>query len=117
MTEYTQSIAIDNDALAEKPLPKWRPFKSQLKKYKAEISEDKKASASVGVASGGLTTSNTYKLEHDYFYEYLKNNQHKYIIFDNLETIINNQPVIEALGAIITLIDDPLVLEMDVRFL
>ena len=92
-------------------------FKSQLKKYKAEISEDKKAGASVGFASGGLTTSNTYKLEHDYFYEYLKNNQHKYIIFDNLETIINNQPVIEALGAIITLIDDPLVLEMDVRFI
>ena len=92
-------------------------FKSQLQKYKTEISEDKKAGASAVFASGELSTSNTYKLSYDYFYEYLKNNQHKYIIFDNLETIINNQPVIEALGAIITMIDDPKILKMDVRFI
>lgn len=92
-------------------------FKSQLKKYKSEISEEKKAAANALVATGELATSNTYVFSYDYYYEYLKNNQHKYIIFDNLETIINNQPVIESLGAIITMIDDPKVQETDVKFI
>lgn len=92
-------------------------FKSQLKKNKVEISEEKKATANAILATGELATSNTYVLSYDYFYEYLRNNRHKYIVFDNLETIINNQPIIEALGAIITMIDDPIVQETDVRFI
>ena len=92
-------------------------FISQMKKYKDEISEEKSADVSALLAKTQLKNTNKYKLTYNYFYEFLKINRHKYIVFDNLETITNNQAVIEELGAIITMIDDPKVLEMDVKFI
>ncbi|WP_295086517.1 AAA family ATPase [Ruminococcus sp.] len=92
-------------------------FMSKISQIKTEYSEEKSASANAIFAGGELGTQTTYHIAHNYFLEYLKIHKNNYIIFDNFEAIINNQKFIDDLGAIITLMDDPEVQELNIKFI
>lgn len=92
-------------------------FKSSIDMIKTEYSEEKNAAVKAGIAGGSLATSSTFSVMHNYFWEYLKSKKNNYIIFENIESITNNRSIIEELGAMITMIDDPDVQSQKVKFI
>lgn len=50
--------------------------------------------------------TNEYEIGCNCFVEYLKHNKSDYIIFENFESISDNDKIIKELGCLITLMDD-----------
>jgi len=94
-------------------------FLCKLNKIKTGYSETKEAEVGIPIARGLLQASNSYTLNYDYFVEYLKtlSGNKKYLVFDNFESIISNNKIINELGCLITRMDDPEIQEYTTRFI
>ncbi|MDE5818310.1 MAG: ATP-binding protein [Lachnospiraceae bacterium] len=76
--------------------------------------ETKAAGINVAVASGTLEATTSYEKKVDYFMEFLRYMEHRasdkqkkrYIVFENMEAILDNDELISQLANLITLIDD-----------
>lgn len=83
------------------------------------------ASANAGVAKGELQTESVYENNIDYFLEFLKfmtykanrKEERRYIVFENMETILNSQKLIKELSNLIILTDDDDVLKYKTKFI
>lgn len=82
-----------------------------------ERTETKEAGINIGMAAGNLDISKTYEIRNDFFKMFLRDNKNQSIVLDNFETIINDEKMLEDLSCIITMADDPVVIENDVHFL
>ncbi len=92
-------------------------LKSQINKLQTEYSVNKTATGKAFVAEGTLETLNTYQFQHNYFMEYLNSKKDHYIILENIESITEHQNIIEEIGSLITMTDDPEVQKNNVKFI
>lgn len=94
-------------------------FKNMLARehwtIRTNYTEKKAASIGImGTANGQLETTKSFDTGVDYFMEFLKfmthhareKNQTRYIVFENMETILDKKNIISELANLITLIDD-----------
>ena len=81
-------------------------FAEKIGKIKTEYEESISASAGVGPLRGEGISTSKYIWAEDLYEQFLKRRKLEYIVFDNFETIINNDKVINELGSIITMSDD-----------
>lgn len=104
-------------------------FKSIMSREKWQIrtthSEKMAAEFKVPVAGAQLETTNIFEHSIDYFMEFLKfmsyrainKNQKRYIVFENMEAILNSEQMIKELANFITLIDDEEVAKFRTKFI
>lgn len=104
-------------------------FKSLMSREHWEIrtarSEKMAAELKVPVAGAQLETTSTYENSIDYFMEFLKfmsyrandKRQKRYIVFENMETILNSEQMIKEMANFITLIDDDEVAKFRTKFI
>jgi hypothetical protein len=72
---------------------------------------------SIGFAGGSFNSNETYKVNTDVLWEFIKIRENRVIILDNFESILNNQRVIDEISCLITLADDPLMETYNPRFI
>ena len=92
---------------------------------RTRYSETKQASLKVPIADGGVSHTAEYAPDIDYFLEFLKFMKHRapnkgrkrYIVFENFETIIDNEELIKELSNYIVLIDDDEVLKYNTKII
>lgn len=78
------------------------------------LTETKAAGINIPIAQGSLEATATYDNELDYFREFLKYMEYRaddkqkkrYIVFENMEAILDNEKLVRQLANIITLVDD-----------
>lgn len=92
-------------------------FKNNISDIINSYSEMKSANANAIAISGKLSHTNDYYIGHNFFVEFLKENQNSYIILDNLESIFGEEELIKELGCLITLMDDSVVREFNSKFI
>lgn len=104
-------------------------FQSLMNREKWEIrtsySEKKAAKFNASVAGAELETTTVYENSIDYFMEFLKfmlyrakdKRQKRYIVFENMEAILDSEQMIKELANFITLIDDDEVAEFKTKFI
>ena len=104
-------------------------FKSLMSRENWQIrtaySEKKAAEIKIPVAGAQLETTNSYEKSTDYFMEFLKfmsyramnKNQKRYIVFENMEAILNSEQMIKEMANFITLVDDEEVAKFKTKFI
>lgn len=81
-------------------------FAEKIGKIKTECEEALEGTIGVGIVNSKGASTYKYSFNEDLYVQFLKKKNTEYIVFDNFETIINNDKVINELGSIITLSDD-----------
>lgn len=71
----------------------------------------------LAVASGKYNSNEKYKVNTDILWEYLSYRENRVIILDNFESIINDLQIINDISCLITLADDPLMIEYNPKFI
>lgn len=92
---------------------------------RTKFSEMKRANLKIPIADGGFSNTTEYSTEVDFFMEFLKYMQNRarnkdkkrYIVFENFESIIDNEQLIKELTNLITLVDDDEVLKYKTKFI
>ncbi len=82
-----------------------------------EKNEEKELSGTLAIATGAINTNETYKINTDILWEFIKIRENHVIILDNFESILNNSKVIDEISCLITLADDPLMQTFNPRFI
>jgi hypothetical protein len=92
---------------------------------RTKYTETKRANVKIPIADGGLSHTSEYTHDVDYFLEFLKFMQHRarekdkkrYIVFENFESIVNNEELLKELTNLIILIDDDEVLKYNTKII
>ena len=120
---------IVNLAIASSEKNIYSCFRKIMARERWEIrstrSETMEAGINAAFGNGKLETTKMYKNSTDYFMEFLKFMQHKaknkapkkYIVFENMEAILDNDELIKQLANLITLIDDEEVMKFKTKFI
>ncbi len=92
-----------------------------LKKTKPEIKTEEtssmEAGANISFISGAGGVTSTYQINNDFLWDFIKSNKNRIIVLDNFESIIGKQKVLEDISCLITLADDPRMIEYNPKFL
>ena len=75
------------------------------------------AEANAIFASGGGEVSHEYQINTDFLWGFIKKYKKKVVVFDNFESIIENQQILNDISCLITLADDPRMQECNPKFL
>ena len=96
-------------------------FLKKLGMVPTELYQEKNVKTSFGFpveAGAGMTTKRGYTFYNNEYMSFLKKYcKNKYLIFDNFETIINHDNIVEELRNIINNVDDDEVLELGVKII
>lgn len=92
-------------------------FKSLFSERVVEKTELKSVEINGGVFGGNLEENKTIEVVHDYFKMFLDKNKDTLIVFENFEIIISERNILESLSCIITMADDPIMLNSNTKFL
>ena len=104
-------------------------FQQIMSREKWEIrssrSETMSANITAGVAGGQLEATKVFENKVDYFYEFLKfmrhraqdRNKKRYIVFENMEAILDDSELIKQLANLITLVDDDEIAKFKTKFI
>ena len=104
-------------------------FKKIMSSKKWEIrtkrTDKMSTEANAGIAKGGLQSESVYENNIDYFMEFLKfinykarnKDRPKYIVFENMESILDNEKLIKELSNLIILTDDDEVIKYKTKFI
>ena len=92
---------------------------------RTKYTETKRANLKVPVADGGVSHTAEYDSGIDYFMEFLKFMKHRaknkkkkrYIVFENFESIINNDDLVRELTNFIIMVDDDEVLKYNTKLI
>lgn len=92
-------------------------FRNAIPRLACKYSDTKEASVNVALAEGKTSVTNEYEIGCNCFVEYLKHNKCDYIIFENFESITDNDIIIKELGCLITLMDDEYISSFNTKFI
>lgn len=92
-------------------------IRNTYKEIEIGRSETKIAEANAIFASGGGKVLREYQINPDFLWGFIKKNTDKVVVFDNFESIINNQQILDDISCLITLADDPRMQKYDPKFL
>lgn len=92
-------------------------FRNAIPRLACKYSDTKEASVNVALAEGKTSVTNEYEIGCNCFVEYLKHNKSDYIIFENFESISDNDKIIKELGCLITLMDDEYISSFNTKFI
>ena len=92
-------------------------FQTKLGRIETGETETMGAQVSAVIAGGGLQHEKSYSVSKDIYMEYCKKNKKKILVFDNFEAIISNDLQKKEFANILIRIDDPMILEFDVRII
>lgn len=92
-------------------------FESEVGEVMVERSETMKTQANAIVAAGGLESNKKYHRVNHYLDLFLDKYKNNIIVLDNFESIINNEEILNDLSCIITMADDPKIVNSGVKFI
>ena len=92
-------------------------FESEVGDVMVERCETMKTEATAIVATGGLESNKTYQHVNHYLDLFLKKYKNHIIVLDNFESIIKSEEILNDLSCIITMADDPKIMDNGVKFI
>ena len=92
-------------------------IRSTFKEIETGRSETISAEANVLVASSSGEICHEYQINTDFLWGFIRRNKNKVVVFDNFESIIENQQILNDISCLITLADDPRMQEYNPKFL
>lgn len=92
-------------------------IKRTYKEIETIRKEKMAAELNAALAKGVGETSHEYQINTNFLWEFIKNNNKKIVVFDNFESVINNQQILNDISCLVTLADDPRMQKHNPRFL
>lgn len=92
-------------------------LKKLMPEIKTEETTSLGADASIPLISGSGEVTSTYEINNDFLWEFIKTNRNHIIILDNFESIIRNEQILNDISCLITLADDPRMIDYNPKFL
>lgn len=92
-------------------------IKNTFKEIETGRSETICAEANAIIASGRGEASHEYQINTDFLWGFIKKYKKRVVVFDNFESIIDNQQILNDISCLITLADDPRMQDYDPKFL
>lgn len=92
-------------------------FRTQFPDIEIEEVKGKGLGINSGILAGNIISSRTIRREYDYFRMFIEENKDSLIVFDNFEIIVTDNDLLESLSCIITMADDEIMIENNIKFL